>query len=120
VGTQFSCNGQSVVISLVDRNYFFYRQQGVTVTVPNEKSWWCFWCSNTRKVESINCLIELTGSGLEAKVKESCANCGSLEVLGPIFWGFNVPQPYKRVAYDVTVIIGMVRCVHSQVEVFTP
>lgn len=97
--------GEEVVVSPKSRNYYVYRRQGVAVEVSPDRHWWCAWlCSSTKKIDFIECSITLTGLS-EATATDSCEDCGKLSVMGPTFWGVNIPQPFDLVAYRGTVRI---------------
>lgn len=99
--------GERVVVTPIDRNWFFYRTQGISVEVSPRRRWWCLWiCTTTTDVDSIQCFINLTGAVKRANANDSCADCGSLTVTGPDFWGFSVPRAFDRVSYSGSIKKG--------------
>lgn len=93
-----------VEVTKRDQNLFFTRRQGVSIKVDPKRKWWCVWlCTTTTKVDGISGSIGLTGPGGEASAEGSCDDCGSKDVMGPRFWGFNVPRAYDRVSYRVLI-----------------
>jgi hypothetical protein len=91
--------GLTVVVLPRNVFAFFFRQQGVSIQVNPESHWWCLWlCSTTTSVEKISAAILLTGANV-AHASGQCINCGSLNVMGPNYWGFNVPNAFQRVGW---------------------
>jgi hypothetical protein len=98
--------GEKVVVSTRSQNFFIYRRQGISIEVSPKKNWWCLWlCSSTKKIDRIEASIQLTGIAAPAEASGQCSNCGSLNVMGPAFWGFNVPNAYQQVSYRGSVRI---------------
>src|SRR5437773_4678107 len=112
MSSELKCAGETIVITPVDRNYFFYRRQGVVLEVsPKQSPWWCFWCSpTTASMDRLQCAIALVGLAGDASAQGSCTNCGRLEVMGPTFWGVHVPQPFQNVTYSVDAQKGGQSC----------
>jgi hypothetical protein len=82
---------------------FFFRQQGVSIQVNPETHWWCLWlCASTTSVQKISASITLSGANV-AHATGQCTNCGSLNVMGPTYWGINVPKAFERVAWSGTI-----------------
>ena len=104
---EHSVGGETIVVSPRSRNFFFYRSQGVSIEVSPERHWWCLWlCSSTTSIDLIQCAINLSGLAPDADANGQCSDCGSLNVMGPAFWGFNIPQPFQRVTYSGIVQIN--------------
>jgi hypothetical protein len=112
--------GIDIGVRTKDNNYFFYRRQGVSIRTPAQKLQWCWFCPQVPiPIDSIDCSIELTGVATDASASGSCQKCGSLNVMGPKFWGFNVPQAYQNVAYNGRVKINGQLYAFSGVLVFS-
>ena len=122
MSSELKCAVETIVITPVDRNYFIYRRQGVVLNVSSKSPpWWCFWCSpTTTPMDRIECAIGLVGLARDASAQGSCTNCGSLEVMGPAFWGVHVPQPYQSVTYSVVTRKGGQSCQLSDTELYPP
>jgi hypothetical protein len=52
-----------------------------------------------QNIDRIECSILLSGLAQEAEAANQCTNCGSMNIMGPAFWGVNIPQAYQRVEY---------------------
>ena len=99
--------GESVEVTTASRYYWFYRKQGVDITVSPSRNWWCLWlCSGSKKVDEIRCSISLSGVVPTHEASNSCSNCGNLKIWGPSFWGGGVPQAYQQAKYSGTVKIS--------------
>jgi hypothetical protein len=106
----FNVGSQSVVVSTRSQNYWFFRKQGIKIEVSPDRHWWCLWlCSSTTSIDAIQCYIHLTGVAPDADATNKCSSCGSLDVMGPAFWGLSVPQPFQSVAFEGTVQISGTR-----------
>jgi hypothetical protein len=103
---EHSAGSETVSVSPRTRNFFFYRSMGISIEISPERHWWCLWlCSSTTSIDQIRCTISLSGNAGEAEANGQCTNCGSLNIMGPSFWGFNVPKPYEQVRYQGVVVI---------------
>jgi hypothetical protein len=94
-----------LTLSVVPRSIFafFFRQQGVSIQINPETHWWCLWlCSSTTNVQKISASIALGGANV-AHAADHCTNCGSLNVMGPGYWGINFPKAYEKVAWSGTI-----------------
>ena len=101
-----NAGSETVSVTPRTRNLFFYRSMGISVEISPETHWWCLWlCSSTTSIDRIRCHIELSGLAGEASANVECANCGSLNVMGPSFWGFNVPKPYEQVHFRGEAVV---------------
>ena len=99
--------GRDIEVSPRSVNLFFYRSQGVSIKVSPQRKWYCLWlCSSTTTVDAISGTVNLSGLAAPASGSASCRRCGDLNVMGPNFWGVNVPQPYQRAQYEGVVRIG--------------
>lgn len=87
---QYDAGGRKVTIQPVDRWFFFYRVQGVSINIST-------------KISLINCAIGLIGLAGPDRATASCRNCDSLETLGPGYWGINVPRAYSKVEFSCSV-----------------
>ncbi len=94
--------GSTILVEASDQNFFFARRQGVTITIDPTRRWWCLFLCKTagREVRELNCSIQLSGLVQTTNAQDSCTRCGSLRVMGPFFFGFNVPRAFTRVAYE--------------------
>jgi hypothetical protein len=112
--------GESVQVTTASRYYWFHRRQGVAIEISLSRNWWCLWlCSNTKKVERIECAIVLSGITANAEASGSCNNCGSLKVWGPSYWGLGVPAAYQQARYRGTVRIKGQGYAFEGVVIFT-
>jgi hypothetical protein len=92
--------GEEIVVAPRSQNFFLYRRQGISINVSPKRRIWCLWlCSSTTNIDRIECSILLSGLAQEAEAAKQCTNCGSLNIMGPAFWGVNIPQAYQRVEY---------------------
>ena len=95
----------AIVVVPKDSNWFFYRRQGITVEVAPDSHWWCLWlCTTTTTVDRITATAYMSGAST-AVAQGSCTSCGSLDVMGPAYWGFNVPRAYDRVSWSGTITV---------------
>lgn len=95
--------GLNVVVIPNSSWWFFWASWGVSIKVNPESHWWCLWlCSSTTNVERITASIALTGANF-AHGYGQCTNCGSMNVMGPTYWGYAVPNPFERVAWYGTI-----------------
>lgn len=95
---------ETVVVATRTQNLFFFRRQGVGIEISPDRQWWCLWlCSRTKDVERIACDIVLQGVAEEARASGECQDCGDLNVNGPSFFGFRIPEPYQSVLYSGSV-----------------
>jgi hypothetical protein len=107
--SQLTAGGLAIAVAPSDENFWFFRRQGISVSINPETHWWCLWlCSTTTNVEHISASITLAGGAGYVGASEQCSNCGSLSVWGPSYWGFGVPQ-----AYQVVYWYGLVQANHS-------
>lgn len=104
--TVFALGGQQVVVDPKNQYFFFFRRQGISIQISPKTHWWCAWlCSSTTNVDAIECSANLTGITGGFQASGECSDCGSLDVMGPSFWGFGVPAAYGEVSYKGTVRI---------------
>ena len=95
--------GLTVVVVPRSVFLFVFRQQGVSIQVNPETHWWCLWlCASTTNVQQISASIALSGANV-AHATDQCTNCGSLNVMGPTYWGINVPKAFERVGWSGTI-----------------
>lgn len=87
---QYDAGGRKVTIQPVDRSFFFYRVQGVSVNI-------------SAKVSLITCTINLIGLAGSQWATASNRNHSSLEILGPGYWGINVPRAYYEVGFECRI-----------------
>ena len=100
-------NGHTVVVNPASQNFFFARRQGVSIQIDPQSHWWCaFLCSSTTTVDEIACTTELSGAVQAVSASGDCHSCGSLSVMGPWFFGVNVPQAFSRADSKITVTIS--------------
>lgn len=98
--------GEDVVVVAASKYYWFYRRQGIAIEISPSRNWWCLWlCSDTKKIDLINCSIILSGITADAEASGSCSNCGGLKVWGPSYWGASVPAAYLQARYNGSVRI---------------
>jgi hypothetical protein len=111
--SQSTAAGLAIAVAPSDQNYWFFRRQGISISINPETHWWCLWlCSTTTNVEHISASITLGGGAGYVGESGQCSNCGSLSVWGPTYWGigWNVSVPQ---AYQVVYWYGLVQANHA-------
>jgi hypothetical protein len=109
IDDRYQFGGKTIQVNTRSVYYWFYRSQGVSIEVDPERHWWCLWvCTTTSDIDRIQCSIVLTGFAQEAQASGACNGCGSLNVMGPGYWGLGVPQGFQRVTYTGTVQINRI------------
>ena len=104
--TVYERGGEQIVVEAENNYYFLYRKQGISIQVAPTTHWWCAWlCTSTTKIDRISFRVELTGPTGDYAASGECNNCGSLDVMGPSYWGYSVPAAYSRASYAGTVRI---------------
>lgn len=98
--TVYEVGGERVVIEAENNYYLFYRQQGISIEISPQTHWWCAWqCTTTTDIDRIEFTVELTGLAAEYATRGECNKCGSLDIMGPSFWGYSVPSAFSRARY---------------------
>lgn len=103
---QHNIGSHTLIIEGKDSNFFFWRSQGISLSISPTRPWWCLWLctTGTKNAEILRGAAEL--SGLQSNTAQNtCSNCGELDVMGPVFGGVNVPRPYSRADYSVSIRI---------------
>jgi hypothetical protein len=105
--TVFAVGGQQVVVEPKNQYYFVFHRQGISIEITPVTHWWCAWlCSSTTSVDQIECSITLSGVTADIQAGGTCSDCGSMDVVGPSYWGYRVPAAYTQVGYSGRVRIN--------------
>ena len=89
----FTVSNVTVTVRTRDVNLFFSRRQGIRVKTSTQ-------------VASIDGSITLDGVAATAQASGSGTNTDRVDIMGPRFGGFRVPQAYQRVSFDLTLRVG--------------
>jgi hypothetical protein len=101
-----NAGSEEIVVSPRSQNFFLYRRQGISIQVSPKRRPWCLWlCSSTKNIDRIEGSVLLSGLAQETEAANQCTNCGSMNIMGPSFWGINIPQAYQKVDYRGSVQI---------------
>jgi hypothetical protein len=103
---EHSVGAHKLVVEGKDNNFFISRSQGISMSVSPTRPWWCLWLctTSTTNAEVLNGRAALSGLQFDNSAN-SCSNCGGLDVVGPTYWGMNVPRPYSRAEYSASIRI---------------
>ena len=89
----FTVSNVAVTVRTRDVNLFVSRRQGIRVRTSTQ-------------VASIDGSITLEGVAGTAQASGSGTNTDRVDIMGPRFGGFRVPQAYQRVSFNLTIGVG--------------